>query len=220
MKRYLVLLFAMTAVGCASQTTPKSWGLTQRVHAMFGGPKPIDMVTRMEDTKSADNRRRGILELASFDFGQTELYAKRYRQIAQSDPDFTVRAAAIRALNWSRNKPAIPIFVAAMSDTSELVRWQAAKALVNIPDASAITVLTKTVSNEAESKNVRIAAAQALRHYNDPAAARALVATLNGKDFGVAWTARHSLVTIVGKDFRYDERAWLESLSTSTKRVG
>jgi HEAT repeat protein len=177
-------------------------------------------VKKMEDSASPDHRREGIYDLVSKDFGQHEPYTKRYRQIAQSDSDFTVRAAAVRACNWSRDKSAVPVFIAALNDQSESVRWEAAKGLANVPDPSAIDPLIRAINSQTESRNVKIAATDALRHYRNLTAARALVSTLNGKDFGVAWQARHSLLAMTGADLRYDERAWLEYLTGAKKPVG
>ena len=194
-------------------------GFLGRTWNVVTGRTPIRAVRMMEDSRSADNRRKGICELAENEFARREPYTRRYRQIAQNDPDFTVRAAAIRALNWSRDMAAVPIFIAALKDANELVRWQAAKGLVNVPDESALGPLTRAVGDANESKNVRIAAADALRHYRNLGAARALVATLEGKDFGVAWQARKSLKHITGRDLRYDERAWLEYLTSAGKNL-
>lgn len=206
----IVGLIALAGIGCSGNS------IVDRVI----GPKPISSVRMMEDANSPDHRRQGILQLAKSDFGRHEPYTKRYRQIAQSDPDFTVRAAAVRALNWARDKEAVPVFIAAMADANELVRWQAAKALSNVPDASAVDALTRAVGNGAENKDVRMAAAKALRHYRTAPVARALVATLNGKDFGVAWHARRSLRDITGQDFRFDDKKWAEYLAGAGKTLG
>jgi len=235
----VLALAAMFVGGCASATVPpppgkadamqptpkvyteKAWDSAWRtMSGWVTGNTPLHAVKMMEDQSSPDNRRKGIYALVERDFGQREPYTKRYRQIAQSDTDFTVRAAAIRALNWSRDTEAVPVFIAALSDQNDLVRWEAAKALSNIPSPTALEPLTRALGNATESKNVRIAAAKALRHYHNLASARALVNTLEGKDFGVAWQARHSLVEITGKDLRYDERAWLAYFTSSQKPLG
>jgi hypothetical protein len=214
-------LALLTCIGCSSSSSapPKTNALDNSWNVITG-KTALKAVKLMEDSHSADNRRKGIYELVKTDFGQRDPYTRRYRQIAQSDPDFTVRAAAIRASNWSRDKQAVPVFIAALNDQNELVRWEAAKALANVPDASAVDALTRTVGNAAETKNVRMAAADALRHYKNLAAARALVATLGGKDFGLAWQSRQSLRKMTGNDLRYDERAWLEYLTSSAKPLG
>jgi len=199
--------------------TVSRFGSFDRTWGLMTGRTPIRAVGMMEDSRSADNRRKGIYELVRQEFGRHEPYTRRYRQIAQSDADFTVRAAAIRALNWSRDTQAVGLFIAGLNDPNELVRWEAAKAMANVPDPTALEPLTRALGNANESKNVRVAAADALRHYHNLGAARALVATLEGKDFGVAWQARKSLKAITGKDLRYNERAWLEFLTSSGKTM-
>jgi hypothetical protein len=215
-------LTLLICIGCSSSSSsaPPKTNTLDNSWNVVTGKTALKSVQKMEDSHSADNRRKGIYELAKTDFGQRDPYIRRYRQIAQNDPDFTVRAAAIRASNWSRDKQAVPVFVSALNDANELVRWEAAKALSNVPDASAVEALTKTVGNAAETKNVRIAAADALRHYKNFSAARALVATLGGKDFGLAWQSRQSLRVMTGNDLRYDERAWLEYLTSNAKPLG
>ena len=86
---------------------------------------------------------------------------------------------------------------------------------------SAVQPLAQSFNSPSESKSVRLAVADALRHYRDPTVTRALIATLNGKDFGVAWQARQSLRMITGRDFRYNERAWSDHVAmTTTKPLG
>jgi hypothetical protein len=231
----------ITSMGCTSSDqpptpitasfdmhpVPKWWGgsgsmLEAPKHALdlVTGKTPIADVKKMEDKDNPDARRQGITALASKSWGQVEPYTKRYRQIAQSDADPTVRAAAVRALNASRDRAAVPVFIAALLDNSPAVRLQAAKALSNVPDPSAADGLSRTVGNQTEQKDVRIAAAEALRHYRTIGVARVLAGTLAGKDFGVAWQSRWSLRILTGKDYKYDERAWLEYFTGPGKPFG
>lgn len=91
----------------------------------------------MEDRNSPDNRRTGLLELASqWDFARADPYTRRYWQIAQTDTSDLVRAAAIRALNRSRSQRAVPVFIVGLRDRSALIRLESLKALANVPDAN------------------------------------------------------------------------------------
>ena len=184
------------------------------------GKTPIKEVKMMENQDSPDQRRQGIYKLVSKEFGQHEPYTRRYRQIAQTDTDPLVRAAAIRALNESRDRQAVPIFIAGLADPSPYVRLQAAKALSNVPDPTAADPLSRTLGNTAEQKDVRIAAAEALRNYRQIGVARVLAATLSGRDFSVAWQSRWSLRILTGADYKYDEHAWLAYLTGPTKPLG
>jgi hypothetical protein len=92
--------------------------------------------------------------------------------------------------------------------TQSLVRLEAAKALANIPDEKAINTITDHLLHD-QSKDVRIACADALRNYHTLETARVLVNALTDPDFSVAWQARVSLIVMTGQDFRYDHDQWL-----------
>ena len=197
------------------------------------GHTPKQAVAQMENASNADWRRIGIIDLVtSWDYARKPPYTTRYQQIAKNDPDYTVRAAAIRALNISRDQSATPIFITALDDESELVRLEAAKALVNIPDPAAIPPLMRRLNGQIqvtvdgrpetveEGKDVRIACADALRHYRTLDVARTLVSYLSERDFGVAWQSLQSLKTITGRDMAYNQGAWLRYLSGPEKPFG
>ena len=187
----------------------------------FQNDRPSQAARMMENDKSPDSRRRGIDKLARWDFAQDGPYVRRYRQIAQDDPDPLVRATALRALNRARDAGARPLFIAALRDPAPEVRLEAAKALSNLPDPDAAGPLIRIVSDvEREDRDVRIAAADALRYYKSVEVARALIPRLNERDFGVAWQARRSLRRITGRDLRYDEAAWLAYITGAEKPLG
>ena len=194
--------------------------LPRQLIAFGSGDRPARAVRLMQNDNSPDARRRGINDLLRWDFAQDGPYVRRYRQIARNDADPHVRATAVRALSRARDADARPIFVAALSDASELVRLEAAKALVNLPDPAAAPALVAMVTNAAEDRDVRIAAADALRHHKTIEAARALVPRLSERDFSVAWQARRSLRHLTGRDFRYDESAWLDYIAGPDKPFG
>ena len=203
--RYVLLTILLAgATGCQE---------TKSFFNRLGGKTPLRAARKMEDPHFADERREGINELVENSFGKRPPYTTRYKQIATLDPDYTVRATAVRALNRARDRSATDVFIKALSDRNDLVRLEAAKALANIPDPRAAEPLAKIVNSAVENRDLRIAAADSMRHYRDMGVARSLVNVLNGKDFGVAWQARHSLRTLTGKDHRYDERAWLTYLT-------
>ena len=189
---------------------------------------PAEAVRLMEDRTSADARREGIADLSSrFDFARVPPYTSRYQQIAKTDPDYTVRAMAIRALNISRDRSAVPIFIAALDDDHAAVRLEGAKALANVPDPAAVPGLLQLVRGVRESvadghpvrtpedRDVRVAAADALRQYPTLDVERTLVGFLGENEFAVAWQARRSLVALTGTDLRYDQAAWLQYLVKS-----
>jgi hypothetical protein len=188
--------------------------LPRPLFEQLSGKTALAAAKKMEDPYFPDDRREGIVFLADHDYGRRPPYTDRYKQIAQMDPDYTVRASAVRSLNRARDASATPIFIGALNDKSDLVRLEAAKALANIPDPQAIGPLQQKLSDMNENKDVRIAAAHALRHYKNPNVERALIAALPAREFAIAWQARQSLIAMTGADFRYDPAAWTAQLIT------
>src|SRR5688500_8104495 len=84
------------------------------------------------DPESPDMRRKGIVKLSDKKWGRQDPYLKQYEQMAKSDPDPSVRAMAIRALNRGRDKRAVAVFVSSLEEKNENVRLEAAKALANV----------------------------------------------------------------------------------------
>ncbi len=208
-----ITLGALTlgAAGCSMfDNTPDEarWPLEQ-----LTGNTAARAARRMEDKTFPDERREGMLYLVDHRWGRRGVYTERYAQIARYDADYTVRAMAVRALNISRDPSAIPIFINALTDPAPLVRLEAAKALSNLPDPAAAPGLLALVADEGQARDVRIAAADALRHYKSLDVARNLVNQLPARDFAVAWQSLRSLVALSGKDFGYDQGAWLAYLT-------
>lgn len=184
----------------------------KRVWNWMTGDTPARAARKMEDATSPDQRREGIFYLVNQPWGRREPYTERYKQLATSQADWTVRAAAIRALNRSRERSAMPIFIAGLGDRAELVRLESAKALANIPDESAVPTLMRRLAAADENRDVRIASADALRNFRRNDVAQGLIRVLLERDFSVAWQARQSLKFITGRDYGYDQGAWLDYL--------
>lgn len=207
----LALLLAACA-GCEQVT---------RVTDLITGRTPIRAAQSMEDPDYPDSRREGIANLVKRDFAREEPYTTRYRQVARMDEDHLVRAAAVRAMNVSRDQSdeAKDIYLAALDDESARVRLEGAKALFNMPDERAAAPLTRLLRNDPD-KDVRIAAAAALKYYKNLDVARALIGVLDDRDFGVSWQARRSLRRLTGQDLAYDEAAWLALISGPENPLG
>jgi len=185
------------------------------------GDTPGRAARMMRDKQSADNRRMGINDLMRFDYAIKSRYtAAAFEAMARTDEDPTVRAAALRACNRCRDRAATPVFIKALADKSEWVRLEGAKGLANVPDAEAATPLMRAATNPEESPDVRIAAADALKYYRTPEVARSLCTMLGDSDFGVAWQARRSLVYLTGRNFGYDQGAWLGYFAGPGKPLG
>ena len=214
------IVYSAAGMGLAPGLGYLLFELPRQMISFANGDRPARAVRLMENDRSADARRRGINNLLRWDFAQGGPYVRRYRQIARNDPDPYVRSIAIRALNRSRDPDSRPLFVESLSDASELVRLEAAKALVNLPDPAAAEPLMRLVTRPEEDRDVRIAAAEALGYYRRLEVARALTPRLSEHDFGVAWQARRSLQRMTGQDFFYNEAAWLEYVSGPDKPLG
>jgi hypothetical protein len=209
------LTLSSLCAGCESLSN-----FNERLSNAISGRTPRAAAVQMEDPYFPDERRIGINRLSAFPFGQQAPYTTRYEQIAQSDSDWLVRATAIRALNRSRWEHATPIFIKALDDSNDHVRLEAAKALANIPDYNAVSPLVRLVNDGTENRDVRIAAADALRHYKTVEVARTLASQLGGREFGVAWQSHRSLQAMTGKDLHYDESAWLNYITGPGKPLG
>jgi hypothetical protein len=177
------------------------------------GERPINYAKQLLDPANGDNRREAIVYLSDHDYGRRDPYTNYYEELARTDNDYLVRSMAVRALNRARDKEAVPALVAALDDAHPVVRLEAAKALANVPDDRAVAPLIKRLDDPEESVDVRIAAADALRNFRSPLAAQALVRVLRDRDFAVAWQSRNSLKLMTGRDYRYDQAAWLTYLS-------
>lgn len=186
----------------------------------LGGDRPVAAFRLMEDPYSPDNRRDGFNRMAKFGYLTNATFKARARQVAKLDADYTVRATAIRTSNRARDAQATGGFVNALGDKNEWVRLEAAKALANVPDASAAEPLMKLLNDKDESRDVRIAAADALKHDRTLPVVRALAAALNDREFGVAWQSRRSLRRLTHRDYGYDEAAWLAYFSGPEKPLG
>ncbi|MDB5332515.1 MAG: putative lyase [Phycisphaerales bacterium] len=188
--------------------------------AWLNGDRPGAAARLMEDPASPDNRRTGMNKLADTDFIQVASFRKRCREVAQYDKDASVRATALRTSNRARDSKATPVFIKSLEDPNEWVRLEAAKALVNVPDVEAAAPLSKILGNREENRDVRIAAADALKHYRTLAAVRALTSALNEREFGISWQARNSLKYLTARDYGFDESAWLAYFTGPEKPLG
>src|SRR5262245_5721868 len=155
-----ILLMAAVLCGCnTGEKMRNDFGdFLGRAGDLMTGNTATEAAKRMEDQYFPDERREGINRLSNRQYGRTAPYTDRYRQIVQADSDYLVRATAIRALNRSRDASASPLFVEALSDRNVRIRLEGAKALVNVPDDSAVPRLLQIVNDDREDRDVRIAA--------------------------------------------------------------
>ena len=183
------------------------------------GDTPSKAARMTLDNNSADNRRRGVFKLVGYSFAHKPPYTTRYEQMAKNDPDPTVRAAALRACNWSRDRNATGVFVSMLADAKEpdAVRLEAAKGLCNLPDSAAVPTLLAVAAAPTNSRDIRVASVDALKYYRSLEVGRALGNLLADRDFAVAWQARRSLVYMTHRDLHMDQGAWLSYIAGPEK---
>ena len=184
----------------------------------FTNTAPLDYALLLE-SPSPTERQTALLNLAAQDFATTDDYVTVYKAAATNDSDPLVRAAGVRALNLARADTP-EVFRDALASPERPIRLEAAKALVNRPDSAATAKLLELAENGTESPDVRIAAADALRHYPDLDVARRLANLLDDRDFGVAFQAAESLNYLTGQDFTYQPAPWLTYLSEAERPFG
>lgn len=170
-------------------------------------PSPKQQVEMTLDADDADQRREGIVRLSSRKWGLKEPYLKYYAMVLNTDADSLVRCAAVSALGRAGDRKYLRDIIAAMSDKSFAVRWDAAVALDNVTGEAAVEPLRRAAIHD-DSTDVRMCSARALRHYNRPEVIRTLVGCLSDPAFGVRHQARASLVQITGRDMGAEPRSW------------
>ncbi len=170
-------------------------------------PSPQEQVEMVYASKDPDVRREGIALLSSNSWGLKEIYLKKYAEILRTDKDASVRGVAVRALGRSGNNKFLDDVVAAMSDESDSVRWDAAVALDRLVGPAAVGPLRICAVRD-PSADVRAACARALRNYPEEPVRRTLAACLRDKAFAVRYQAHASLVRITGRDMGYEPENW------------
>ncbi|MBI4711735.1 MAG: HEAT repeat domain-containing protein [Planctomycetes bacterium] len=139
--------------------------------------------------------------------GDVSKYLKLYAELVTDDPDPLVRALAARYVGKFNYKEGTPALIKALADPSPYVRQDAAVALGEIGDTSAVTPLLKTLEDDTSSE-VRRSTAQSLGKIGDSKAVDGLIHHLEDVSPGVAYAALQSLKTLTKQDFGKDIKAW------------
>lgn len=162
------------------------------------------------DHDDADNRRVGINYMAPdtkcTDTGTLKLFAF----ILANDRAPFVRAAAVTALGTVGNTDFAPDAIAALGDASEVVRWDAARALGKLVVDEALEPLIARAAND-PSTNVRIAATQSLGSYRKGRSVRTLLQLMDVGDLSVRRAAHQSMVKIYRVDLGGEPECWADA---------
>ena len=176
-------------------------------------PNYVLWARTLADAKATpDQLRRAIFGLTRYDYGRKAPYTEAYAEFAGNSPSVLVRVTATRALNISRDEASRPLFIKLLKDPSPLVRLEAAKALAHLPSDDAAGPLLAVAQDDQQSADVRVAALDALRHYNNAQIKQSLTNLLTADNFSLAWQARRSLVTITQQDHGFDVDAWRRAI--------
>ncbi len=116
-------------------------------------------------------------------------------QMVRTDPDVHARKAAAEALRPYRSPRTLLTFVTALHDESPKIRTTAILALADLGDRRAIPPLIAVLQGDPHAE-VRMLAAVALGHLDDPLALSGLLAGLNDPEPIVREKSAHALGTI------------------------
>jgi cyclophilin family peptidyl-prolyl cis-trans isomerase/HEAT repeat protein len=134
------------------------------------------MVSANLNTKSKSVETLGTLGCGTID--------ERFKLL--SDPDVTVRAAAIQLIQKKEKDELLPIFQHAVSDDSWIVREHVARAIPGMGRDYALILLQKLMADQDSA--VRLAAIESLGEYM-PQSAEMLEPLLKSADFAIRATA-------------------------------
>jgi len=194
---------ALAAAGCGEKGN-------RAFNRRLNPPSWQQRVAMAVDRDDADNRRMGINYMApdtkSTDTGTLKLFAF----ILANDRDPFVRAAAVTALGTVGNTDFAPDAIAALDDGSEVVRWDAAKALGKLVVDEALEPLIARAASDT-STNVRIAAAQSLGSYRKRRSVRTLLQLMDVGDLSIRRAAHQSMVEIYRVDLGGEPECWAEA---------
>ncbi len=201
----LMTLLLVALIGCESGQGPGE--VMAGWFEGLGSPAPAEVAAAAFDPDDPDKRRESIILLANASWGGEEPYVKAYRELV-SDPDPTVRAAAVSALGrHGEPADATRLTERLADDDSKIVRWEAARALRKIHTPAAIDPLIRALDDDADA-DVRMTAAHALAQYPRREVFDALVGALNDQNFAVVCAAHESLKTLTGRDLPDRTAAW------------
>lgn len=170
---------------------------------------PSEAARDAVDPYDADKRRVGVTMIQNAPFGGVEIYVKMYRDMVQNERDPVVKAIAIRGLA-RHGDPADALLIAPdLTAENVQVRWEAAKGLERLHNTAVIPDLLKTLQNEEERSDIRVAAAVALGQYPQDRVFQGLVRALDARELSINVAAEASLFELTGQDFGIDPPRWL-----------
>ncbi|MDD4889755.1 MAG: HEAT repeat domain-containing protein [Phycisphaerae bacterium] len=212
----LLVAIASLLAGCNNSMTEKSgfqWKRDSKYTWTLERINQDEKIVQMVASTRPDQRREAINWLGSKPENcASDPIVKLLDTIVKSDPDPTVRAAAVRALGRSVNPASVEPLVWAMADRNDFVRLDVVRSLSAKRGDNVKRVLLGRMEKDT-SPQVRAGAAAALCEYRERRVLEELIAALRDPEFVVAYQAEQSLIKLTGHTCEYDPAAWTRWLA-------
>ncbi len=173
--------------GRLSDPSPHMRESAARVAGYFGYDSCLRQMVELCDDDNPVVRRAAVESLANFDCRPAW---SKVNQVAGSDSDPSVRAAAVRALGQHRSDESVPALVTALRDPNLWVRYYAARACMrrHATHVDIVTALLECAIRD-QAPPVRIAAVEALAALEAPSTLEILVSLTHDPDLDVSSAA-------------------------------
>lgn len=191
-----------------------------------------DNLTNALDAQHPDQRRDAVARIAESRYVDSPEAFEVLDTVARTDPVPQIRCIAIRAFTAYDDdrpiRPLLTILQARPGSTDALpadadVRWETLNALITLTERVQVSDASRTLLRDIlielletdTSRNVKIAATQALADFKDRPVLLPLIRTLRSEDFAIADSAEQSLIALTGVTHHYDPDAWETWVATT-----
>ena len=193
---------------------------------------PSDNYRTALEAKNPDERRDAVARIAESGYVTSEDAFHVLDTAARTDAAFQTRCIAIRALaGYKDARPMKTLLMILQATTggkdalppNDDVRWETVTALTRLARKGALTdqepdivrgILIKLAEAD-PSRNVRIAALEALGEFKDRQVLLPLIRSLRTQDFAIAERAEGSLIRLTGETHYADADAWEKWLASA-----
>jgi hypothetical protein len=219
-RAFAVIMACVLVAGCGSQNAG-GW-FKERF-----APMPLSARVAQVESPKADERREALQALAADKRAIAEpsiaklfcivaLSARQYDEArARPDEDPMVRATAVAGLaNMQGDGVLDTLGKVALNDKNVYVRREAVLALASRVPAEGAAVMIEALKNDS-SPDVRLAAAEGLRHFRDKAALQALIEVVEDANIAIATKAWESLRYMTGQALPREALPWGEFMTSA-----
>lgn len=216
-----MLLAALPMAGC-SDHQKRTWKPRS----------PADNYRTALEAQNADERRDAVARIAESSYVTSEDAFQVLDAVARTDQVSQTRCIAIRALATYKDARPITTLLMILQATTgakealppdDDVRWETVVAMTQLSRKGGLTgqvpVLVRDIlirlADTDTSRNVRIAAIEALGEFKERPVLLPLVRSLRTQDFAVAERAEGSLIRLTGETHYADADAWEKWLAST-----